>query len=107
MEDESERIIKIYTEEQIKEMWDAVLPKIKNSFNVKFKTFITATGEYGLIEYNERGTYTLSTSTTPQLFGIQTTLVDLFSYWGEYIDNEDKKFISQNWKLVECEITLK
>ena len=76
----------------------------------KFKTLITSTGEYGVIDTNIFDEIFVGTSSTPTLYGIDTTIEGLDNYFGHYIFEETEDNFSWNehvpsdWKLIEIEI---
>lgn len=76
----------------------------------KFKTLITSTGEYGVIDTNIFDEIFVGTSSTPTLYGIDTTIEGLDNYFGNYIFEETEDNFSWNehvpsdWKLIDIEI---
>ena len=75
--------------------------------NTKFKTFVTDKEEYGVVDYEEsEDTCYLSTSHSPELYGYNTTVDDLFTYWGDKLTDSDKKDILSNWKLIDVELII-
>lgn len=79
----------------------------------KFKTFITESGEYGIIDVDPFSDgLMVGTSSHPTLYSKETTVEDLKSYWnGWYMDSSIIPFewdihIPKDWKLVEIEVKI-
>ena len=79
----------------------------------KFKTLRTQfENDYGLIQFNDSGEVYLATSSTPSLFGIESTEESLAEYFSKFrIEGEDRNFdwkkdLPEDWELVEVEIKI-
>ncbi len=73
----------------------------------KFKTFITPSEEYGIIDYDQSEDICyIATSSSPELLGWSTTIEDILTYWGDKIIPSDAQFIRDNWKLIDVELKL-
>lgn len=73
----------------------------------KFKTLITQTEEYGIIDYDQSDDICyLATSSSPELLGYSTTIEDLLTYWGDKIMPLDVEHIKNNWKLIDVELII-
>lgn len=79
----------------------------------RFKTIKTQFGDdFGLIKFNESGELYLATSSTPILFGIETSEELLAEYFSKFrLEWEDRNFdwekdFPSYWELVEVELNI-